>query len=228
MAHRRRTVDGAHGGRRDERLRARRRYPRLGRRVCPELLRCRPDGKHDICERRTVPRLAGTCPNVQSSARDACVVTRSGARDGAQPAARPRTGTLECAIRKDRHSRDRVRDCISHGTGRRVLARSWLCFRARSGRGHAGARFVVRSARSQRPSGCSRTRADGPTGVANRSSIRAECVRTRSAWARLATHAIEPAGFLMTRRLLLGLKQRAEALRRANTSETRVSQGRAA
>ena len=39
------------------------------------------------------------------------------------------------------------------------------------------------------------------------------CVRTRSAWAKLATHVIEPAGFLMTRRMLLGLKQRAEALR---------------
>jgi len=30
--------------------------------------------------------------------------------------------------------------------------------------------------------------------------------------ARLLTHAIEPAGFVMTRRMLLGLKQRAEAL----------------
>jgi hypothetical protein len=38
-------------------------------------------------------------------------------------------------------------------------------------------------------------------------------VRTRGLWARLATYAIEPAGFLMTRRMLLGLKQRAEALR---------------
>ena len=42
------------------------------------------------------------------------------------------------------------------------------------------------------------------------------CVRTRSVWARLATYAIEPAGFIMTRRMLLGLKQRAEALRAAN------------
>ena len=36
------------------------------------------------------------------------------------------------------------------------------------------------------------------------------CVRTRSIRARLATHAIEPAGFVMTRRMLLGLKERAE------------------
>jgi hypothetical protein len=38
-------------------------------------------------------------------------------------------------------------------------------------------------------------------------------VRTRTVWARLLTYAIEPAGFLMTRRMLLGLKQRAEALK---------------
>ena len=37
-------------------------------------------------------------------------------------------------------------------------------------------------------------------------------VRARTVWARLLTYAIEPAGFLMTRRMLLGLKQRAEAL----------------
>ena len=54
------------------------------------------------------------------------------------------------------------------------------------------------------------------------------CVRTRSAWARLATYAIEPAGFLMTRRMLLGLKQRAEALRAAGTGETRANQRPAA
>jgi hypothetical protein len=46
------------------------------------------------------------------------------------------------------------------------------------------------------------------------------CVRTRSVWTRLATHVIEPAGFLMTRRMLLGLKQRAEALRAASSSES--------
>jgi hypothetical protein len=37
-------------------------------------------------------------------------------------------------------------------------------------------------------------------------------VRARSVWARLGTYAIEPAGFVMTRRMLLGLKNRAEAL----------------
>jgi hypothetical protein len=42
------------------------------------------------------------------------------------------------------------------------------------------------------------------------------------------THAIEPAGFLMTRRMLLGLKQRAEALRAANARETRANQRPAA
>ena len=54
------------------------------------------------------------------------------------------------------------------------------------------------------------------------------CVRTRSAWARLATYVIEPAGFLMTRRMLLGLKQRAEALRAANMGEIRGNQRPAA
>ena len=44
-------------------------------------------------------------------------------------------------------------------------------------------------------------------------------VRTKSVWARLATHAIEPAGFLMTRRMLLGVKQRAEALRAARIGD---------
>ena len=38
-------------------------------------------------------------------------------------------------------------------------------------------------------------------------------VRTSTVWARLLTYAIEPAGFLMTRRMLLGVKARAEALR---------------
>lgn len=50
------------------------------------------------------------------------------------------------------------------------------------------------------------------------------CVRTNAVWARLATYAIEPAGFLMTRRMLLGLKQRAEALRAASTGESRENQ----
>ena len=44
-------------------------------------------------------------------------------------------------------------------------------------------------------------------------------VRTRTVWARLLTYAIEPAGFLMTRRMLLGLKQRAEALQAVRASD---------
>ena len=43
------------------------------------------------------------------------------------------------------------------------------------------------------------------------------CVRTNAVWARLFTYAIEPAGFLMTRRMLLGIKERAEALRAGRT-----------
>jgi hypothetical protein len=39
---------------------------------------------------------------------------------------------------------------------------------------------------------------------------------------------IEPAGFLMTRRMLIGLKERAEALRAANIRETRPNQRSAA
>ena len=54
------------------------------------------------------------------------------------------------------------------------------------------------------------------------------CVRTQSALARLATYVIEPAGFLMTRRMLLGLKQRAEALRAGNMGEIRANQRPAA
>ena len=48
-------------------------------------------------------------------------------------------------------------------------------------------------------------------------------VRAQAASARLLTHAIEPAGFVMTRGMLLGLKKRAEALRAANAGETRAS-----
>jgi hypothetical protein len=44
-------------------------------------------------------------------------------------------------------------------------------------------------------------------------------VRTQAVWARLFTYAIEPAGFVMTRRMLLGLTARAEALR-ASRAET--------
>ena len=50
-------------------------------------------------------------------------------------------------------------------------------------------------------------------------------VRTQAVWARLFTYAIEPAGFLMTRRMLLGIKERAEELRssRADTHDGRVA-----
>jgi hypothetical protein len=41
-------------------------------------------------------------------------------------------------------------------------------------------------------------------------------VHARTIWAWLLTSAIEPAGFIMTRRMLLGLKQRAEALATAS------------
>jgi hypothetical protein len=40
-------------------------------------------------------------------------------------------------------------------------------------------------------------------------------VRPQTVWARLFTYVIEPAGFFMTRRMLLGIKQRAEALKSA-------------
>jgi len=49
-------------------------------------------------------------------------------------------------------------------------------------------------------------------------------VCTRTAWARLGTYAIEPAGFLMTRRMLIGLKQRAEALRATSIGDGRANQ----
>jgi hypothetical protein len=48
-------------------------------------------------------------------------------------------------------------------------------------------------------------------------------VRTQTLWARLFTYTIEPAGFVMTRRMLLGLKERAEALRVPLTRFTRES-----
>jgi hypothetical protein len=44
-------------------------------------------------------------------------------------------------------------------------------------------------------------------------------IRLHSRSARLFTHVVEPAGFLMTRRMLLGVKQRAETLKsRASTT----------
>jgi len=45
-------------------------------------------------------------------------------------------------------------------------------------------------------------------------------VRAKTIWARLLTFAIEPAGFLMTRRMLLGLRQRAEALTATGPDDT--------
>jgi hypothetical protein len=53
-------------------------------------------------------------------------------------------------------------------------------------------------------------------------------VCTKTIWARLGTYVIEPAGFLMTRRMLLGLKQRAETLQAAKMGETRPNQRPAA
>ena len=38
------------------------------------------------------------------------------------------------------------------------------------------------------------------------------CVRPQNIWARVLTYVIEPAGFVMTRRMLLGIKQRAEGM----------------
>jgi hypothetical protein len=47
-------------------------------------------------------------------------------------------------------------------------------------------------------------------------------VYTKTVWARLATYAIEPAGFVMTRRMLLGLKERAETRQAATIAATRT------
>ena len=47
------------------------------------------------------------------------------------------------------------------------------------------------------------------------------CVRARKLWARALTHAIEPSGFVMTRRMLLGLKQRAEGMTAAAIDDRR-------
>ena len=59
--------------------------------------------------------------------------------------------------------------------------------------------------------------------LVSRSRVRA---RTVGAW--LMTSAIEPAGFVMTRRMLLGLKQRAEALGSAPAGDTGSSRNAAA
>jgi hypothetical protein len=61
------------------------------------------------------------------------------------------------------------------------------------------------------------------TQLVSRSSVHA-----RSVWARLGTYAIEPAGFLMTRRMLIGVKQRAEALREASAGRAGANQRPAA
>jgi hypothetical protein len=53
-------------------------------------------------------------------------------------------------------------------------------------------------------------------------------VNARTVWAWLLTSAIEPAGFVMTRRMLLSLKQRAESLRSATAGDTRGAQDAAA
>jgi hypothetical protein len=53
-------------------------------------------------------------------------------------------------------------------------------------------------------------------------------VRAHSIWARMATYAIEPAGFIMTRRMLLGIKQRAEALAASHAANRGRDHGRAA
>ena len=53
-------------------------------------------------------------------------------------------------------------------------------------------------------------------------------VQARTLLGRLMTYAIEPAGFIMTRRMLLGVKQRAEALRAAEHRESRTNQRPAA
>jgi hypothetical protein len=54
------------------------------------------------------------------------------------------------------------------------------------------------------------------------------CVRTQTVWARLFTYVIEPAGFLMTRRMLLGIKQRAEGLASVRAGDPRSHRSAAA
>lgn len=54
------------------------------------------------------------------------------------------------------------------------------------------------------------------------------CVRTQTVWARLLTYVIEPAGFLMTRRMLLGIKRRAEGLAAAHAADPRSQRSAAA
>ena len=54
------------------------------------------------------------------------------------------------------------------------------------------------------------------------------CMRLLTLWARLFTYVIEPAGFVMTRRMLLGIKQRAEGLTSTSAGESRGHRGAAA
>jgi hypothetical protein len=61
------------------------------------------------------------------------------------------------------------------------------------------------------------------TRLVSRSRVRAHAV-----WARLLTHVIEPAGFLMTRRMLLGLKERSEGLQPTSVGETAANRRPAA
>jgi hypothetical protein len=64
---------------------------------------------------------------------------------------------------------------------------------------------------------------DTRTRLVSRSRVRAQAL-----WARLLTYLIEPPGFVMTRRMLIGLKQRAEALRASKVRETSANQRSAA
>ena len=53
-------------------------------------------------------------------------------------------------------------------------------------------------------------------------------VHPQNLWARFFTYVIEPAGFLMTRRMLLGIKERAEALKSEAADDARNARGAAA
>ena len=59
-------------------------------------------------------------------------------------------------------------------------------------------------------------------------SCRAAASAHRPVWARLFTYVIEPAGFLMTRRMLLGIKHRAEGLASARAGDPRSHRSAAA
>lgn len=67
-----------------------------------------------------------------------------------------------------------------------------------------------------------------PVGGNQTRLVSRSCVRTQTFWPRLLTHVIEPAGFLMTRRMLLGIKERAEALQSAAATDSRSARGAAA